>query len=260
MIGSLALAGIFPLAGFWSKDEILLVGGESASRLLGCSSRCLGRRRLITAVYMTRMVLLTFFGEYRGHGHPHESPRVHDGPAGRPAGATVVAGFAGRLGHSVRPSGNWVLLRDVPRTLQLRAVDRAARPRVVALGGLFLGLPRLYAASARPSTSPGAGSRCWEFLAATSTTSTTCTSGIVVPMRDWLVGRLYWFNQHVIDGVVNGGERLAWCSAALARVDRPQRDRRRRQRRRQRTGESGGPAPYPVRPGPVVRAPRCSSA
>ena len=35
---------------------------------------------LLTAAYMTRCVYLTFFGEYRGHGHPHESPKAITGP------------------------------------------------------------------------------------------------------------------------------------------------------------------------------------
>jgi NADH-quinone oxidoreductase subunit L len=74
MIGSLALAGIFPLAGFWSKDEILAVAGQSGFTwfmvvgLVGA---------LLTAAYMTRCVYLTFFGEYRG-GHSHEGELEHD--------------------------------------------------------------------------------------------------------------------------------------------------------------------------------------
>ena len=67
MIGSLALAGIFPLAGFWSKDEILVTAGESGFEvflvvgLVGA---------FLTAAYMTRCVYLTFFGEYRGPRPP----------------------------------------------------------------------------------------------------------------------------------------------------------------------------------------------
>ena len=42
----------------------------------------------LTAAYMTRCVYLTFFGEYRGHGHPHESRAAHHGAAHRPRGAS----------------------------------------------------------------------------------------------------------------------------------------------------------------------------
>src|SRR5687767_2591103 len=72
VIGTLALAGIFPLAGFWSKDEILLGALENNYPfilILGLVGA------FMTACYMGRCVHLTFHGEYRGHGHPHESPR-----------------------------------------------------------------------------------------------------------------------------------------------------------------------------------------
>ena len=71
MIGSLALAGIFPLAGFWSKDEIIATAGQNGYELFAVVGLV---GALLTAAYMTRCVYLTFFGEYRGHGHPHESP------------------------------------------------------------------------------------------------------------------------------------------------------------------------------------------
>src|SRR5439155_19060259 len=63
VIGSLALAGIFPLAGFWSKDEILVNAGHNgyqAFLVVGLVGA------FLTAAYMTRCVYLTFFGEYRG--------------------------------------------------------------------------------------------------------------------------------------------------------------------------------------------------
>ena len=78
MIATAALIGIFPLAGFWSKDEILAgasqLGGEghyTAFMVVGIVGA------VMTAAYMTRVIYLTFFGEFRGHGHPHESgPRI----------------------------------------------------------------------------------------------------------------------------------------------------------------------------------------
>ena len=73
VIGSAALAGIFPLAGFWSKDEILAVlnhEGYVAVMWIAIAGA------FVTAFYMTRCVALTFFGEYKGDGHPHESPRI----------------------------------------------------------------------------------------------------------------------------------------------------------------------------------------
>ncbi len=74
IIGTLALAGIFPLAGFWSKDEILANAGENGYRwfmavgLIGA---------FMTAAYMARCVFLMFFGEYRG-GHDGEHDEAHE--------------------------------------------------------------------------------------------------------------------------------------------------------------------------------------
>ncbi|MBM3138696.1 MAG: NADH-quinone oxidoreductase subunit L [Chloroflexi bacterium] len=78
VIGSLSLAGVVPLAGFWSKDEILLDAWKHNRLLFGVGVATAG----LTALYMFRAIFLTFFGEYRGgeppeHGHsgpPHESP------------------------------------------------------------------------------------------------------------------------------------------------------------------------------------------
>ncbi len=124
MIGTVALAGLPPLAGFWSKDEILvgtggwgLMGGTGGN---GAYTSMLGMGMLtaaLTAAYMTRCVYLTFFGEFRGHGQPHESgPRITV-PLWILAGLAVVAGFLNmpkgfqlapsslqeRFGHFVEP-------------------------------------------------------------------------------------------------------------------------------------------------------------
>ena len=86
VVGSLSLAGVFPLAGFWSKDEILLDAWRE-NRALWFAAFAVA---FMTAFYMFRAIFLTFFGEYKGgqpvdhhdpdnhfHGdpkHPHESP------------------------------------------------------------------------------------------------------------------------------------------------------------------------------------------
>ena len=75
MVGTIALIGIFPFAGFWSKDEILAgagqLGGGDMNYRIFLVVGLVGA--FMTAAYMTRVLWLTFFGEYRGHGHPHES-------------------------------------------------------------------------------------------------------------------------------------------------------------------------------------------
>lgn len=77
VIATLALAGIFPFAGFWSKDEILagaggFPGGSGANGTYTIMLVMLLIGAFCTAAYMTRTIWYAFFGEYRGHGTPHE--------------------------------------------------------------------------------------------------------------------------------------------------------------------------------------------
>ena len=78
LVGTLAIAGIPPLSGFFSKDEILyrtFLGGslpEALSRLLWVAAMATA---CLTAFYMFRLIYLTFFGKYRGPAWPvHASP------------------------------------------------------------------------------------------------------------------------------------------------------------------------------------------
>jgi NADH-quinone oxidoreductase subunit L len=94
LIGSLSLAGIWPLSGFWSKDEILAVSLENQPFLFALALITV----FMTAFYMFRAVFMTFGGEYRGgdpeaHSHPHESPRVMVAPMVVLAALAVISGF-----------------------------------------------------------------------------------------------------------------------------------------------------------------------
>src|SRR5207302_6409424 len=73
LIGAAALAGIPPLAGFWSKDEIITTAFKRHAWGVWAVSFVTA---IITAFYMMRALLLTFFGDYRGAVEPHESPPV----------------------------------------------------------------------------------------------------------------------------------------------------------------------------------------
>ena len=113
VVGSLALAGIFPLAGFWSKDEILAtLGYEGYTTVMVIAIA----GAFVTAFYMTRAVALTFFGEYKGHGHPHESPRVMTAPLVGLAIPSVLFGLLNIPGVDWPVIGNftqWLGVREV---------------------------------------------------------------------------------------------------------------------------------------------------
>ena len=93
IIGSLALAGIPIFAGFWSKDEIVAATLEGAPVWTFVT---LLATAFLTAVYSTRLVLLTFFGEPKDHhayDHAHESPLIIIAPLALLATLATVAGF-----------------------------------------------------------------------------------------------------------------------------------------------------------------------
>ena len=111
LIGSLALAGIFPTAGFWSKDEILASAFHEGSTL-GFIVYALGlAAAFMTAFYMFRALFMTFNGEFRGgaeteaaevddaeelhlgHVSLHESPWTMVAPMVVLAVLAVIAGF-----------------------------------------------------------------------------------------------------------------------------------------------------------------------
>ena len=93
IVGSLALAGIVPLAGFWSKDEILVALRDHEAMPLFL---ILAATSTLTAIYSARLVLLTFFGEPKdrhAYEHAHESPPPMLLPMLILAGLSVIAGF-----------------------------------------------------------------------------------------------------------------------------------------------------------------------
>jgi NADH-quinone oxidoreductase subunit L len=109
-IATLAIAGIPPLAGFWSKDEILWKAYQVSGVYWGIGVIT----AFITSFYMFRLLYMTFFGDYRGaqgNGHatrghdshgdgaPHESPMVMLVPLMILAALSLVGGFVGWGNH-----------------------------------------------------------------------------------------------------------------------------------------------------------------
>ena len=98
LIGSAANAGIVPLAGFWSKDEIIVGAWVSDSDIGKLVTIVLLAAAFLTALYMFRLVFLVFFGKERfdtSHIHPHESGPWMAIPLVLLAIASVFAGFYG---------------------------------------------------------------------------------------------------------------------------------------------------------------------
>ena len=221
LIGSAALAGIFPLAGFWSKDEVLAsvryAGSEYTTAQGGAA---LGNFVLvvaivgafITAFYMTRAVSLTFFGDYKGKAHPHESPKVMTYPLIGLAAGSVVMGFLNMPGITsffTDSVGARILapLDHHPESLDflLAVIGTAA-----AVGGIVAGYflwfadketQRLRDSFRIPVLYPLLENKYYidDFY----------MDGIIRPIRGPVANAMNWFNGHVLDFVVNGAGFLA---------------------------------------------------
>ena len=138
IIGSLALAGIFPFAGFFSKDEILWSAYNAS--LLGRVLWVLGLTgALMTAFYSFRLIYLTFYGKSRiNHDvehHVHESPRVMTVPLMILAFFSVVIGWIGVPG-AIIPHAN--LFGDFLAPLFPHVEHAAAESHWLELGLMVL--------------------------------------------------------------------------------------------------------------------------
>ena len=115
-MGYLAIIGFPGFAGFWSKDKIIETALAQNVWLGLCALLGAG----VTGFYMTRLMLMTFFGEKRWERgvHPHESPKV----------MTIPADRARRAVGARRPAAAQRLDRRLPRAGHRRAPARGAAP------------------------------------------------------------------------------------------------------------------------------------
>jgi len=138
-LGYLAILGVPPFAGFYSKDKII----ETALNQGGAKGIILGGAALlgagITAFYMTRVVVLTFTGarRWKDGSHPHESSVLMWGPMVVLAIGSVASGFLLTMGSSLV---NW--LQPVVNASHATGGKELLKPLVVsllALGVVLLG-------------------------------------------------------------------------------------------------------------------------
>jgi NADH-quinone oxidoreductase subunit L len=215
LIGSLALAGIPPLAGFWSKDEILhdayavgfgpgeegLLTDPAVAKLVFVVGMVTA---FLTALYVARMLWLTFSGAYRGQGHPHESDAVMTTPLIVLAAGAALAGFLNSPLAGENNLAGWISPSNAPLP-GVAEIDLpvATASILVALAGLGLGT-LLYRR--------GLPER--EYLARVPLLYRTLEHGfyiddlywalIVRPVRGPLARLAVLFDRRVLDGIVDG--------------------------------------------------------
>jgi NADH-quinone oxidoreductase subunit L len=223
LICSGALAALPPLAGFWSKDEILAGAsqlGDGGYPLMLIAGTLGGG---LTAAYMTRCIYLTFFGEPRGHAAdphhpPHESgPRIIvplyilsalaivSGFANLPADGIFPDGMALRFEHYVEPVAGY-FPGELPSfshphfSWGVALISTAWALVMIGLAYAYWFLGKGHGLTERSRVFKGLHTLLVEKYYFDHLYTGIIAGGTKGPVAKGV----YWFNQHVLDGIVNG--------------------------------------------------------
>ncbi|MBF6130740.1 NADH-quinone oxidoreductase subunit L [Nocardia brasiliensis] len=217
-LGYLAIIGVPPFAGFFSKDKII----EVAFNQGGTSGVVLGTVTLLgaglTAFYMTRVMLMTFFGErrWKPDTHPHESPAVMTGPMVLLAFGSVAAGGLFVFGSALP---NW--LEPVVGTHHGEETVPAAVVTALALVVVAAGVGFAYYQYAQrtiPETAPQAVSAL-TVAARKDLYGDAFNEAAFMRPGGYLTRALVFLDNRGIDGIVNGTAALiGGLSARIRRV------------------------------------------
>ena len=204
--GWLAILGIPPFSGFFSKDKIIEIAfdkGGASGWILG-SVALLGAA--ITAFYMTRLFAMTFFGEKRWakDAHPHEAPPVMTIPIVILAVGALVSGFLLNLGGSLQ---HWLspVFGEHPKVEGLHTIN----PTVLVLLTLLVvvgaagGAFSRYALRPVPETAPQDVS-VLTIAARKNLYLDALNESVLMRPGQWLTRALFYFDLRGIDGAVNG--------------------------------------------------------
>jgi NADH-quinone oxidoreductase subunit L len=211
VVGSAALAGIPPLAGFFSKDEILAAWSDEGLLVvlvIGLATA------FLTALYMSRAVFLTFFGTYKGHAQPHESPALMTVPLVGLAVLSVVAGWVNVPGLFTG-FATWVQTDfaqgHVAEGFNLVALLLGL---VAAGAGIALGF-LLYQRDADTQLERDRlrVPFLWPLLNSKYYLDDLYWYGVVRPIRDPISQGVNWSNDYLLDGALNGtGLATGWLA------------------------------------------------
>jgi len=216
LIGSLSLSGVFPLAGFWSKDELLLDAWKHDKFLWVIGTIV----AFMTAFYMFRVIFMTFFGEYRGgeqpepghgsageaeehHAGPHESPRSMTAPLIILAIPSVLFGLFALNGFGGFLEGT---LPEAARhfEFEIEGIVLAAST-IAALAGIGAAAAVYYARRPAPEQLGKAAGPLYTLAADKYYIDEIAEDVIVRRALDQILGpAAAAFDKYVVDGIVNG--------------------------------------------------------
>jgi len=214
LIGALSISGIWPLAGFFSKEEVL--GAAMASSYLVFALLLLAA--FMTSFYVFRAFFLTFTGRYRGMAHPHESPAVMVVPMLILAALAVGSGYfningglVAFLGYGETHSIKEGLLGILTHPLAWWSIG-------VALLGIILAFA-FYGTTAFPARSLRRRLRGpQEVLMRKYWMDELYEEALARDLfYDTLFRGFAWLDRCVIDGAVNGVSRLGTSSGRMGR-------------------------------------------
>jgi len=213
MFGTLALAGIIPFAGFWSKDEILL----DASKHFPIEYWLLAIAAFFTAFYMGRQIWMVFFGEARHEAaaHAEESPRVITVPLMILAALSLLGGALNLPFEGFHNLTNWLghTLGEVeasPLNLQVAGISTVLALFAIYFSWLLYGRNPLKAGQIDPLKKPlgaiftGMENKWFvdEIYQAIILTPYTKISYFLADVIDWKFWH-DWFHETVIAGTYN---------------------------------------------------------
>ena len=224
LTGAVAMAGIFPLSGFWAKDEI--IGGAFRAGyywvwVVGIVTA------FVTAIYMGRLIFLTFWGENRAAAevqhHIHESPKVMTVPLVLLAIPAAVLGMIVGL----PPDGGWIHRFLEPVFFRVESepfswIGSGGLLMLVSLAVVLLGVYAAYVMYIRSRELPAELSKSfpWAYRASFNKfyMDEFYEVSVIRPVIDGANWLWTFFDVKVIDGSVNG---LAWLWDRFARLIRP---------------------------------------
>jgi NADH-quinone oxidoreductase subunit L len=219
LLGCIAIAGIPPFSGFFSKDEILAAAYAKSPvyYVIGVFTA------LLTAFYMFRLYATTFRGSFRGtheqEHHLHESPAAITVPLWILAILAVVAGFLG-IPAVIKPDAHWLghflgpvlgvsTVRELPAGTEWGLMATSV---VLALIGTFVAVGRF---SKKPDLAEPTG---FGKVLANKWYVDEIYNAIIVKPLDLLAQFLVFFDKNVVDGIVNGVGRLVQYGSRQLRL------------------------------------------
>lgn len=195
-IGVLAISGVPPFAGFFSKDEILaaaLHNGHPVIYALGLFTA------FLTAFYMCRLFFVAFLGDAKPENHPHESPKSMTIPLIILAFFSVVGGWA------ALPEHNFAYFVHYGE-FEHEAIDWGLAAISVVAGLIGIGLAYvIYIKKAIKAENIVARFPGVYKLLKNKYYVDEIYQWLIDKVMDGFVAKvLYWFDLHIVDGIING--------------------------------------------------------